>query len=385
MLNNSQDPLANVDFSDLFGDNQENLSMDRVERFLNKVINVASEKSKTDPNNLVRVVHGRKVVWMTQDQASRVLADDSEANLQQDVERALRGDMKYLRQELEILLALAYYTYNQYASLQAVSKKTLDHIEPSLQRRKHEINDGIAQTSESEKTLEEKRSQYPLLNEYEKLMGDFLNVKSSGDLQKAKELAQLLSEKKQKYLLLSRAIEPDVRTIYYHRLNLQKTKKRILNTQNELLSSRMDELLFEMNEIKKSLSDIKQEISDVEDEATGQTAISVDEMEGVHLSEKSSGASSGKSKVEEIKKDYAKKSTELNALNQESKLVQRHENNVNQVINHIAENVLQDSEHKVDVKSTFRSSPKKIDTSPAGGQKPSKSKHSGMYAGKRRE
>ncbi len=374
MKTTNKDHLSSIDFSELFKEGQDHLSIERVQAFLDKSINAAAKSSNTSPNHLVRVVHGRKVLWMTQEQANKLLAEPNTNGdtLKHNVEQALRGNIHYLRQELEILLALAYYTYQQYSTFKAVSKNSLEHIPSNLERRKQGIHEGVSETTEAEQILEQKRAQNPLLDEYEAIMADFLNVKSKGDLEKAKILAKQLNEKKQKYVLLTRALEPDVRTIYYHRLNLQKTKKRILSTQNELLASRMDDLIFKIKEMKKNLEEIQEGMKEREEQSADSITLSVDELDETQSSKNT------KHDLHQMKKNLIDKSSELRAVNQESSLVKRHEDQVDKVIQHVSENVLQEQE----IKATPKSTAKKIDTTPT--RPITKDKHQGMHSAKRR-
>lgn len=361
--------IAGVSFSEIFGEEEGSISLSRVEAFLNQVVRVASENADASPNQLVRVVHGNKITWMTQKQAAEFLEAENNPDIQRDVERALKGELKYIRQELEILLALALYTFRQFKETNAISQEDINRIEPSLRRRKQEINEGIIQTSETEALMREKRRRNPLLDEYEQIMGEFLNHRYTGDQRRAKELASKLSQKKKQYLLLARAIEPDVRTIYYQRLNLQKTKKRILNTQNELCASRKDALMIEMTDLNHSLEDIRREFIEAEQRGLGTAAGAIDHINQYDLTLKEN--------------ELTNKAKELQALNQESAIIEKHEREVDGVIQHITENVLQDTEVKVNVKDTFKAPPKVI---PVKKEEvpvdPEELKRSGMHIGK---
>ncbi|MGC9327987.1 MAG: hypothetical protein ACP5I1_10165, partial [Candidatus Hinthialibacter sp.] len=238
---------ARVSIQELFGSSGENISMERVEAVFSKMIQIASEKAQTHPHSLVRVVHGNRVAWMTRQQAADYLNKSSQnASLRDDVEKALKGELKHIRRELELLLVIAQYTLEQFRKNQQISLEAVQRIEPGLQRRQNEISQDVSRAAESEAIVEKARRRNPIIAEFETMMGEFLQEKSKGNLQQAKEIARRLSEKKTQYVLATRAIEPEVRTIYYHRLNLQKTKKRLLHTQNEMCSSRQDSLLIEL-------------------------------------------------------------------------------------------------------------------------------------------
>lgn len=362
--------VVGINFSDLFGEDSSDISMERVEAFLKKAVNYTSERSSTNPNQLVRVVHGKKVMWMTQTQADKYLSMESdEDQMQKDVEQALRGGLQYIRQELEILLALAIYTFNQFKEQQLVNQKDIDRIGPSLQRRQAEINEGISETRESETVLEVKRRRNPLLDEYEELMGEFINAKSTGDMDAAMELAKKLAEKKKYYLLLARGIEPDVRTIYYHRMNLQKTKKRILNTQGELCNSRKDALKLEITEIQDNLDSIKEQMQTADEDGVDSASLKIQTLDIYDLESK--------------EKELNEKASELKTLDTESKIIEKKEAETEAVIEHIQEDVLQEADTKVDMndlKKTQRKSPQKPQQHQSS---VAKQKRTGMHTRKR--
>jgi len=365
---------AGVSFQDFFGASGGEVSMERVEAFLNKVVEIAAEQAHLNPNALVRVVHGERVTWMTQEQAADFLKEGSEdSNIRKDVENALKGQLKQVRQELEILLAIAQYTLEQFKKNQAIPPDEIKRFEPGLQRRQYEIREGVSQTAESEAMVEEKRRRNPIIADFESTMGEFLREKSRGNMQRAAELARTLSEKKRQYVLITRAIEPDVRTIYYHRLNLQKTKKRLLHTQNELCSSRKDTLVIELNDLKSKLTSVRRQTQEAEFEGQDTAAATIDRQD---LYDEGS-----------VKRDINDRVTELESLKKETAILDRQEASVDAVISTISEQVLGDTDIKVDVKEqikkeTMKSKPKT--PQPQAEAKP-KGKSHGMFIRKGKE
>jgi hypothetical protein len=339
--------VVGISFSQLFGEDSANLSMEKVEAFLQQAVKFTSEKAKVNPNQLVRIVHGKKVMWMTQVQASEYLKTEaSDSQMQKDIERALRGGLKYLRQELEILLALAISTFTQFKEAEAINQKDIERIEPSLKRRQQEINEGISETSECEAILEAKRRKNPLLDEYEEMMGHFITAKTNGDMQTAMQLAKGLAEKKKYYLLLARGIEPDIRTIYYHRLNLQKTKKRILNTQGELCNSRQDALQLEISELQQNLNSVQAQGNLAAEDGLDAASMTLGKLSQYDL--------------ENVKKELTEKSTELLSLKTESGIIQKQESECEAVIEHIQSDVLQETDTKVNMKDVMSTQRKAV-------------------------
>lgn len=364
----SFDKAPAISFNDLIGEGQESLSMERVESLLSYMTSAISDKANTNPNHLVRVVHDGRVIWMSQKQAIDYLeTEEDSTTLQNSVQKALRGELKIIRQELEILIALARYTLTHFKEMEAINRQEIERFEPSLTRRQNELNEGISRTSESEAILNEKRRRAPLLAEYENLMGEFINAKSAGNQSFAMELAQKLKQKKKQYLLLSRAIEPDVRTIHYHRLNLQKTKKRILNTQNELCSSRKDFLQIEIDQLRNSVGEVQEELDAAQETGLGDASEEIDRMRVYDLDD-------AKSQIDE-------KIGELEALDKETAVLDKQEQQVDCVIQHIQENILQEVEQKMNF-DQIKSQGKKIDTS-SPQSSPKQKKGSGMHIQRR--
>ncbi|MBZ0255345.1 hypothetical protein K8I31_04755 [bacterium] len=346
--------------------------MDRVEVFLDKVMAAISDRVSINPNQLVRVMHKGKVVWMTQEQAVNYLDQGESGSLVNDVQMALKADLKIIRQELEILLALATYTVKKYKEQEAISSEEIARIEPSLGRRQYEISDGVTQTAQSEALLQEKRRRNPMLDEYEDMMGQFLNEKAKGNMDEALRLARVLAERKKKYILLSRAIEPDIRTIQYHRLNLQKTKKRILNTQNDICSTRIDALQIELNDLQTSINQVKSNTADAEERGMDSASAEISKLRIYD--------------IEETKKEIEQKATELSTLEKESSILERQEQEVDAVISHIAENILGEVDAKVDMEGIKAkqehkqmSTPKNAPAPDDGGGSAKKSSTHGMH------
>ncbi len=368
--------VAGVSFEQIFGNSDsEEPSFQRVEAFLDKVVQVASEQAKQNPNQLVRVVSHGTVTWMTQEQALTFLKINDTDQMKKDIEQALRGELKVVRQELEILLAIATYTLEHYKKNEILNEREIQKLEPSLKRRNRELQDGVSETAQSEALLSEKRRRAPILDEYENWMAEFLTAKANGNMQQAAKLAKLLQENKKKYVLLSRSIEPDVKTIYYHRLNLQKTKKRIINTQNELCVSRQDALQMEMANIQSQLNTIKMSTTSAEGEGIVSAVENLNDQsrldEGIE--------------IQEAHKKLEEKNNELSALQKESAVLEKQSNEVQSVINHIAVDVLNEPNLSEDVSHAIQSTAKPvIETKKNSPPNTPKKSGSGMHIGKQR-
>ncbi len=366
---------AGISFEDLCGSSNGALSMERVEAFLNKIVDIASEQAKVSPTALVRVVHNGRVTWMTQEQASEYLQESgSKSNLRKDIEAALKGELKNIRQELEILLALGHYTLEKFKENDAIPPDEIKRIEPGLQRRQYEIQEGVNQTSESEAIVNDKRRRNPVIQEFEELMGQLLKVKSTGNMEAATEIAKVLAVKKKSYILITRSIEPDVKTIYYHRLSLQKTKKRLLNTQNELCSTRKDSLVLELNDLKNSINLVQSQTKEAEFAGQGTAAALIDRQDLYD-----------EEKVKEVKQVINERETELETLKHESAIIDHQVASVDAVIETISEQVLGETDSKMNVQAQLQKESMKAKPKQAGSANAAieKKKSIGMHVRKR--
>jgi len=183
--------------------------------------------------------------------------------------------------------------------------------------------------------MTEKRRKSPLLDQYELTMGEFMNARENGNSIRASELAKFLASNKKQYLRIARAIEPDVQTIYYHRLNLQKTKKRIISSQNDLCSTRKDALQFELEQLRDNIHSVRQSMESAEEEGLDAAAVQIDKLRLYD--------------VDKAEEEILEKSGELDALAKETSILDRQEKEVDVVIQHISENILKAPEIKVNL------------------------------------
>lgn len=242
-----------IDFSELFDPEAGSLSLDRIQTLLDKVLELASEQAKAAPRELVRVIHGGRITWMTRRQAAEFLKQTINTDTREAVNQALRGKLVHIRRELEILLAIARCTLSQYKQQQALYPEDVQRIEPGLKNRERELREGLAQAGECESLLEQKRKARPLLAQYEEMAAELLEAQAQGNWQRAKVLAGELADKKKQYLLASRALEPEIQALYFQRLGLQKTKKKLIGAQTEICSSRCHALQNELGQLQRDL------------------------------------------------------------------------------------------------------------------------------------
>lgn len=322
--------VTSISFSDIFGGSNGELSLEKLEGLLDRLLEEESAKQNTDPNQLIRIVHEGEVIWVTSAQAKEFLneatSEGEEAKLRMNVERALKGDRRILQQELLLILAFATSTFERYRTDERLSKETIERIEPALSRREQEIGTTFRQLEQVEAKIESYRNRYPILGEYEKRMGELLNAQQKGDIATARNIAVDLAKGKKEYVLMTRALQPDINEAYFHRLQSQKIKKKILNTQQGLVSGRGTNLRIEIADLQQQMKGIKAEAG----------LGNVDPL-------------SARNQLIQARDSIQDRVKELETIVQESKVIAMKEAETDAVISHIAANVLGDTELSVDV------------------------------------
>ncbi|MFB3789188.1 MAG: hypothetical protein ACE15F_22745 [bacterium] len=318
-----------IDFSELFDSEESSISMDRIQTLLDKVMELASAQAKAAPHELVRVIHGGRITWMTRQQAAEFLKQTINTDTREAVDQALHGKLVHIRRELEILLAIARYTLGQYKKQQALHPEDVQRIEPGLKHRERELSEGLAQAGECEILLEQKRRARPLLGQYEDMAAELLEAQAQGNWQRAKELAGELARKKKQYLLASRAIEPETQALNFHRLDLQKTKKKLLGAQSEICSSRRNALQSELGQLQRDLLTLQEQAQHgrlQEMDAAG---------DGLHCRPQAD--------LNEVRNQLAQRQSQLAALQQEGEVLQFQERQMDSLIQSISEQVGQET------------------------------------------
>jgi len=324
-------------------DGAAEVSLGELYKALDRLVNTAVSKRNINPNELVRVVDNGKVSWITARQAQRYLESDAQSGdgLREKVERALKGDARILHQELRVLLAIAAGTFENLNDEGLIDEKEEERIRLSIRRRESEISDTFTQLYEVEGRISAARARQPLIAEYENRMGQLLNLQSQGKMDEARELARYLAMEKKKYVLMSHAIEPDVYTAYFHRLNAQKTRKKTLNLQQNLCQKKEGAIGLRIDQLHARMETIENRIN-LADTTTAtdptQAEIALRAKEELLLAN------------HEIKQA----SDQLAAVQTETQVLVKQEKEAQMVIEHIATNVLKDQELAIDVESQVK-------------------------------
>lgn len=249
-----------ISFDDIFGNHPEDVSMSKLEGFLDQFVSDLLKRNSHNPNHLVRIVDRGTIRWITTEEAESYLhADDhdQDAQLQKNIQQAIRGDSRILDQEIRILFLLANNTLKQYRTNQLIPESEVQRLEPTIIRLGRQVNFLLGQLREIERRMRELRIKYPILDEFERKMGMLLNLQKEGNRQAAAAIANQLATMKHTYVRLSRALKSDIDDGVRLRLNLQRQKKSILSAHRYLVAQRVGILQTETQDLRANVENLK--------------------------------------------------------------------------------------------------------------------------------
>ncbi|MFH1743809.1 MAG: hypothetical protein ABIH23_32795 [bacterium] len=339
---------TNDGFDDIFGEEQRSdLSMQKFDHIWEKSSSAKSTEDGISPNQLVRFVHNGKVHWITQDEADVYLqlADSTDSRqhaIKKQIKRAIRGETRSLDDELSVLLAICASTLSRYNRDGTLPPEEIGRIHPSLQRRFQEKEVQVDCLEEVESAIALKRRREPIFEEYEEQMGQMLNLERMGKKAQAAAMARELADKKNQYVVMSRALQPDINATYYCRMELQKCKKRALTLQEYLTAQRENVLEEEIKNLQQQLQRLESEKTT--DDGLMDRGISVDKKRY-------------KSRLERIDKTHQKlveHSAELESLEKESQILVSQIKDAGEVISYISEELLKETDQDDNIQQQIR-------------------------------
>jgi hypothetical protein len=248
-----------LSFDDIFGGNPEDISLAKLEGFLEKVVTDSFQQSQSNPNELVRVVDNGAVTWMTAEEADSYLqpSDDENEHIKQCIHNALRGDRRILEQEIKVLFILAHNTLQQYRDKKLIPEGEVQRTEPNLVRLGRQVNFQLGSLKTIDDRMNLVRINEPILDAFENKMGELLNLQKTGKHNEAAHIAKDLAGMKHKYVRLSRGLESDMNESSSIRVDLQRDKKSILSTHRYLVAQREGVLQEETHDLRNNIENMK--------------------------------------------------------------------------------------------------------------------------------
>jgi len=231
-----------VSVKEFYESNSNELNYEKFKAKISKYTNSIAEKKQSKSEHIIRFVNKGRVIWMTPEQAEQMLMKD-ENGLKEDIEKALKGDLIAVQQEIQILLANLRHTLEEYREKKALPSEEVKRFTPLLEQREKELKAGVEDSILAGNLLEAKKKSKPFVNEYEQLLAQFIAVRDEQNSMLTRYLAQQLQKHKGTYLQQMETLEKEMNQTYQSRLNLQKSKRNILDTQIDACKTRHSTLL----------------------------------------------------------------------------------------------------------------------------------------------
>ena len=247
-----------VDIDQFFEPSLQNYFFNKRFGYWNAEREGTSKKKKVPSDSLVKVIHHGRVTWFTAEEAQRLIADldddnKREASFKANLEKALRGSSRTLAEEIRVLFNLSIQTLFQRIEEGIVEDEQAEQYTTSLRRRFEEAEDNIEDLLDIEADLTARKRAEPVFASYEKKLAEMMRYQKTGNFAEAAVLAKQLMNEKKHYLLRSRALEPLTYAAYYYRLDLQKIKSRVLDTQRQLCEMRDSLVKNELQKLRTTL------------------------------------------------------------------------------------------------------------------------------------
>ncbi len=247
-----------IDINQFFDQSQQNYFFNKRFGYWNAERGNTSKKKGVSTESLVKVIHNGRVTWFTADEAQRLLADlddenAKEASFKANLEKALRGSSRTLAEEIRVLFNLAIQTLFERVREGIVEDEQAEEYTTNLRRRFEEAEGSIEDLMDLETELTQRKRAEPIFASYENKLAEMMRLQKAGDFAQAAVLAKQLMHEKKHYLLRSRALEPLTYAAYYYRLDLQKIKGRVLDTQRQLCEMRDSLVKNELQKIRDNL------------------------------------------------------------------------------------------------------------------------------------
>ncbi len=269
-----------VTFDDLFGNDPDNLRLERLDAILEKVVFETFRKERINPDELIRVVDQGKVIWMTAEEADKILKQEPQ-DLQENIQQALRGDFKMIAQELQILFLLSQHTLKSYAEQSLIPANEIQRSQPQLLRLGRQIVTLLDQLRESEHYIRKTRKENPILCQFEERMAAFLKAQREGAQDEAMVLAQELAKIKARYVRISQGLVQVTHQSQKLRLDIQHHKKSLLSLQKYLMAQREGVLQDNIRDMRKTIESLQGALKRTQEEKRKQYQDALQEREAI--------------------------------------------------------------------------------------------------------
>lgn len=258
-----------IDYDTLLPPDADDLTPDRLESVLEKVIADALKQASLEGAALIRVAGDDGIRFLTLEEAAAYVQsspEKEESDLKRNLEKALREDPRVLEKEIQIVLWLARLTLKKYRDNALILPEEIRRVEPQLLRLARQVHYQLKKLRECSHKIKELRQKHPILTEFEQKVIQLLQYQKAGDQDQARELAHQLGMIKHQYLRFSRGIESDIQASNILRLDLQRQKKSILSCHRYLAAQREGRLQETSHGLRKNINSLKSLLLKVHEE-----------------------------------------------------------------------------------------------------------------------
>lgn len=245
--------LSGQSLTDLISSKDGRLDISRFDALMRGVLEESAKTANVPKHKLVRIIRNGRVQWTTAEAANKMidyhrnhsLSDDSET-IANNLEKAIHGDIAFIEQEMLLLLCLAE---SGGGSDEEFVKK--------LERRRVEILRLVSEVRSSESTLNRRKRESGVVDQFEEKMGLMINAREKGHEEYAYQIASELKLIKNKYLLFTRGLAPDIQKIRQLRGELVRCKEKVL-------THMLEGLQVEAKSVSLSLESLQQNMERLE-------------------------------------------------------------------------------------------------------------------------
>ena len=187
-----------IDYDTLLPPDADDLTPDRLESVLEKVIADALKQASLEGAALIRVAGDDGIRFLTLEEAAAYVQsspEKEESDLKRNLEKALREDPRVLEKEIQIVLWLARLTLKKYRDNALILPEEIRRVEPQLLRLARQVHYQLKKLRECSHKIKELRQKHPILAEFEQKVIQLLQYQKAGDQDQARELAHQLGHK----------------------------------------------------------------------------------------------------------------------------------------------------------------------------------------------
>ncbi len=257
-------PVESFAMDDIYSG--EGVDMGALQQKLDHLLDVDDEVKESKPTRMVRAYVNGQAVWLTIEQANLYLALQSHKNieiqaLQMAIRRAMKGNVRLLRQEMLVILAIAFSGINKYIKAAHTDPQKARDAEKELRDAWEGVKELIVEITSAEDRLKNRRDNNPQIEAFENLFGEFLNARQKKNLADVERLRRELVELRDSYLVFTEMMKADMLALQQSREQLQRLVQDIFAIQRVLAVEHPDVFQVDVVDVQNQLTKLKSELA----------------------------------------------------------------------------------------------------------------------------